>query len=127
MRLLLDDSFPAGTEMRSRQTVRLEGWKDPGHPSDSEALEIASRAGFDGMVFMGRDNLASPALLETAIECKLGVVITHADEPVAAEDALADQLEHVAAKVGPGRVVLVLSSEIRSWNAKELLEKVRRP
>lgn len=127
MRFFLDGSFPAGAEVRGSKTVRLERWKDLVHRTDSEVVEAASRAGFDAVVVMGRDNLASTALLGTARQVKIGLVVTHSDEPVAATDALAERLDGVAAEVGPGRVVLVLSSEVRSWPAKELLEGPDRP
>lgn len=123
---LLDTPFPVGTTVRGTATVRLERWAGSDHRGDSEFVQAASESGFDGVVFMGREYLASRLLLEAARKAQIALVVTHSDEPVSAQDALVGRLDEVAARAGPGWVLLVLSSEVRRWRTGELLEQLER-
>ncbi len=129
MRILLDASLPPSLEEHSTPLVRFEAAPElTGRNSDEELLTGAAEHGFDAVALLGRETLARLALLEIAQRLGLAVVVTNSREPVEASDQLAEHVEQLAEQVGPGRLVLVLTRESRSWTIDDFLaERVQRP
>lgn len=129
MRILLDASLPGSLVERSTPLTTFES--DPsvtGVNSDEELLEEADNQGFDAVALLGRKALARVNVLETAHRIGSCVVITNSDEPVQAAQHLADRVDELGRQIGPGRVVLVLAREVRTWRIEDFLdERVKSP
>lgn len=113
MRLLLDGGFPSWAEAQGTRSVTLAPLGPFG--TDAEVFRSAAEDGCDAVVLLGRESLANSEALRAAEEAGIGVVVTHADDPIAATRALSDHLPALAAQAGPGYVVLVLADAVRQW------------
>ncbi len=110
MRLLIDAAFPAATEKLGFAGVRLARWA--GEETDEGLVEKSVNDGYDAVVLLGRHVLAQDTLFKAARRWRQCIVVVNADSPSRSAHDLQANLASIRRRVGPGRVLRVLASEV---------------
>lgn len=119
MRLIADQSFPASIEQNRSLEVELVRWSAE-RVTDVDLLRECRSAGAGGVMFLGVQALVSEELLRVARSERLYVVATLETNPLIASRTVGNLLGALAKSARPGACHVMLSRELRDWEAQAL-------
>ena len=114
MKVLLDAPLSDSLVKFSTHSLEFEATPDDfGLASDDELVQFAAEHNYDAVALLGHDNLASLPLMRASHKTGVALVISRTEDPIEAALHLSDHVKDLERHIGPGRVLLVLASELR--------------
>jgi hypothetical protein len=113
MKIILDGSFPAQSELYGEFDFALIRWS-AGDVDDLDLIAHAAIEGFDGVVFLGQGILAQPDIHNLASQHRIYIAASVDPTPMGATRALAVNLTMLQRRCRPGVVDVIYAREIRS-------------
>lgn len=123
MRLIADQSFLASIEQNRSLEVELVRWSAE-RVTDVDLLRECRSAGAGGVMFLGVQALVSEELLRVARDERLYLVATLETNPLVAARTVGNLLGTLAKSAKPGVCHVMLSRELREWEAEDLTSKI---
>jgi hypothetical protein len=121
LRLLLDEGFPASSEMHRSFDLELWRWRsfDAGPLTDEDLIRAAAADGFDGVIFLGVQPLVSGGVMREAAARGLYVAATFETDPAEALLVIAGYVQALPRLVKPGESHILYAT--KSSDAAEAL------
>lgn len=114
IRILADATFPKSLESHGTTRLHFQVLDVEYVRTDTELAQLASAERFHGLALLGRDVLAQRELVQSVQEAGICLIATNTDDPVEAVEQLGEHVNALFVGVGPGRILLVLSHEVRA-------------
>lgn len=111
MRVLVDSTFPASTEGPQAGGHHIDRYKGP-QLGDAELVAFGGIRGYDVVILLGTDALASSRLTASALDRAVLVAATASEEPDTAEIALKSNLGQLANHLGASNAVIIRKNAV---------------